>query len=398
MRNHYLKCQFIIVISGLFLIGFLLFTGCQKVPPRTGLLEREVEGAQLNGKQLWLLLYDFVPRFSDRVEEAADQIIARATDKEIQKNALMWKINATSACFRTAARQDPLAAMLDMWVLCKQMSQFFEDGAGSTVFGPWQLIAIDTSRQLKEEIKDIAKILVPTEEQFERGRQIVNSFVEEAPIENLYFVRKSIASRLVQFVNTEGRALMEVVGDITENLVGLQKILVLYADHLPDLGRWQAELLLYQIERLETISKALAEFESMSESVKRMTVITELLPKLIEQERAALLADIDRQRIQSFEEIEAMRLVTLEFLQNERLAVFDTIREERIAAIKQLGDEIIEVKEDLGDVTLKTTNSLAQHSRELIDFFFWRVLQLGALFLVVIIIIVLLDRRLFQKK
>lgn len=384
------------LILTILAMTLIFLAGCQKVPPRTGYIERRIEGAGLSSKQLRLLLNDFVFSFSDSLEEAADQIIEQTADLEVKHNALLWKINGIPAGFRAAAREDPLGALLDVWVLCEQMSVFFEDGAGSTLFGPSQMIAIQASRELKEEIREIARTLAPTDQRFQNTEDFVNSFVTQTPLENLYFSRESVLKELIEEVESGDKALMAVVGDVTENLLAIQELLIIYADHLPKQVRWQAQDLLSDVEQLPSISKSLEEFTDISEAIARLTLVAEGFQRLVETERRILLEELTRERIQSFEDLDDMRLATLQYIQSERIAMLETIREERIASFEEIDKERELLTRDIQNLTLDTMNQLIGHTRELVDHFFWRALQLGALFLIVIVVFILIGRRLFK--
>jgi hypothetical protein len=126
----------------------LALAGCQQMHASEGLLETTVPHSALSSVKLRALLNDFIPRFSDQVEESADRILAESTDPEIQRNALLWKSNSISACFQAASRTDPLAAYLDVWILCRQMTQLIEAPSPSPYFGTSQGLAVPTSRQL----------------------------------------------------------------------------------------------------------------------------------------------------------------------------------------------------------------------------------------------------------
>jgi hypothetical protein len=384
------------LILTILTLTLLFQAGCQKVPVKTGFIERKIEGAGLSSKQLRFALNDFVLDFSDRVEHAADEIYAQCSDPEMKRNALLWKINGIPACFRAAAREDPMGALLDLWLLCWQMVEFFEDGSGSALFGPWQLIAVDVSRELKQMIEEVAEILAPTEEKFLDVSSFIHSFVIQAPIENLYFIRESLLKEFIQEVDAEAKKLMEVVGDVTESLTGLQEIFLLYADHLPKQIRWQAQLLLTDIDQLPSIATGLEGFMDISEAVERLTLVAEGFPGLVEKERRILLEEVIRERINSFKDVEEMRTATLQYVTNERIALLSLIREERVASFEEINKQREILTRDIQALTMDTTNQLIGHTTELIDHFFWRALQLGAFFLIVIVIFILIGIKLFK--
>ena len=114
------------------------------------LLEIKLESGMipLPQEQLNMRLFsrNFSHNFYSQVEQSADQIATlndnKNQDIQIQSNTLLWKIHAEQALQKTIFQASPVAAMIDTWVLTSQLSNFFESGAGKTLFGPHQDVAI----------------------------------------------------------------------------------------------------------------------------------------------------------------------------------------------------------------------------------------------------------------
>ncbi len=89
----------------------LCSAGCQSAfrKPELGLLEQLTPEAQLSSHQLRVLVNDFALRLNVRIEEGADQILARTSDTTIRRNAILWKKNATSSAFRAASRTESVS-------------------------------------------------------------------------------------------------------------------------------------------------------------------------------------------------------------------------------------------------------------------------------------------------
>ena len=138
-----------ISLTAAWALTFGMFAGCMNVRSADGLLEQQAPTARLSSRKLRVLVTDYVPQFGHRVEQAADEILAQSSDPHLRRNALLWKSNAIAACFRAASRPDPFGAYLDVWILTRQMTQFFEQPSAHPVFGPWQARALETSRQLE---------------------------------------------------------------------------------------------------------------------------------------------------------------------------------------------------------------------------------------------------------
>ena len=405
---------------------FLLPAACQTVPERKNLLEERYADVRISTKQLWILLNDFVGRFMDQVEEAGDKILMQSEDLEVQRNALLWKINAIPACFRAASQEEPSVAFADIWVLCKQMTDFFESDRGKDLFGPLQQIAVDASKQLEGEIREIAEMMTESGDLLTQGEFLVDTFVEENPLESLYFVRKSVVAFFIEDQTVRKRKLFEIVGTLTENLVALQDLMMIYADHLPDQARWQAQLLLMDITKNPTVSAVMEDVDRISASVQSMSAVVEEFPKLIKEERTAVVDALHKERLESFEEvermrtasfgqfdqmrlesfqavdqmrfelfedIEEMRLATMKDIQGEREVVLDTLREERAVVLDYVDLERKRVTKDIEALVQKTMEKIVPQGERLIDHFFWRTVQLFAVLAVVGLISIYFLRR-----
>ena len=212
------------VTIGLTVVCGGFSAGCQTIQPSEGLLEQNASTARISSRELRALMDDYVKRFADEVEEAADQILAEERDPQIRANALLWKTNGISACFQAAARPDALSAFLDVWILNKQSIALFERPTASHLFGGWQKLALETCQRLEV---PLAEIQSKIGSDFPIGEDFVTSFANDYPITSLYFRRESVAARYTDYmerIDVSNRELMDVVGGLDERLDQLHKL------------------------------------------------------------------------------------------------------------------------------------------------------------------------------
>jgi hypothetical protein len=311
----------------------LALAGCQTLRPAQGLLESKAPHATISSLQLRALLTDAVPRFADGVEETADQIITQCNDTQIRKNAILWKTNSISACFQAASRGDALAAYLDMWILCRQMTQLFETPSPSPFFGPWQGLAIERSRHLEQLMREIDARLG---EEAPIGEEFVTAFASEFPVHTLYFDRESLANRYIEQVDEPTRELMHVVASMDESISEMQKLAARYAELLPKQARWQADLMLIETTQQALVAQPLQDLSKATQAVDRMAATVEQLPALVAREREALRAIVTSERQETLQYLEHMRTATLEELSQERVAILDAMGKERAAVTESV--------------------------------------------------------------
>jgi hypothetical protein len=375
----------------------LVLAGCRRVPIGLGLLEKNEMDNNLSSEQLRVLVNDFAVHFAYGIESEADSILAEASDPAIRQNALRWKINGISACYRAASRRDPLAAYMDVWILNKQMAQLFKSPQGKYLIGPWQPIAIKGCERREVRLRTISEALgtdLPIDEKF------AARFAADYPVRDLYFNRESLATRYIQEVEAPTRELFEAIASLRNNVEELRKLSMIYAEHLPKQARWEAELLLADASRISTVQRPIQDFTVASQSIARVAHTVEEVPEMIAHERQALheivhqerletLREVDRMRQETMNQFEDERALVLNKLREERTVVLDTLREERLAVSRELDAQVATTIEQTDDISQRRVDQLAQHGSDLVDHFFWRAWQLCAVVGAMVVTVVL---------
>ena len=67
---------------------------------------------------------------SGEIERTADQIIAGTSDPAVKRAAIELKIDAVPALREALFEPDPINAVIDTWVLLRQLAGYFETGPG----------------------------------------------------------------------------------------------------------------------------------------------------------------------------------------------------------------------------------------------------------------------------
>jgi hypothetical protein len=381
-----------------FVLTCLLLAGCRHVSAEKGLLEKNAMDTHLSSDQLRVLVNDFAVHFAYSIEADADFILAEASDPAIRQNALRWKSNGISACYRAAARRDPLAAYMDVWILNKQMAQLFRSPPGQHLFGPWQPVALRGCQRREQRLRAISDALgtnLPIDEKF------AATFAADYPVHDLYFNRESLATRYIEAVEAPTREMFQAIASLRNNVEELRKLSMIYAEHLPKQARWEAELLLADASRISTVQRPIQDFAVTTQSIARVADTVEGIPEIIAHERHALheivrqerrdtLREVDRMRQETMSQLEGERALVLNTLRDERAAVLDALRDERVAVSRQLDGHMATTVRQADDITQRRVDQLAQHGNELVDHFFWRTWQLCAVVGVLAVTVLLL--------
>lgn len=332
------------------------------------MLEARVPEARITSATLRIWTTDFVLELADRVEQTAGQINAQTDLRDIQRNAMLWKINSVQAAFRAASRRDALAAYIDVWVLCRQTTEFLDGGLGSDSFGPCQSIALKTSRDLESRIEEIGMAMLKPEKakrKMTASRRLVDEFVQQHPLQSLYFQRESVSGRAESLVLQASSDFSDIAVSVEQDLMTTQRLATIHAEFMLTLTLWQVQLMLHDARASEVIAESVAALKGVPDQMHQAT--SRDVPQVVEKEVSRALAALTDERKTAIGEVEGMRADTLEFVQQERQAIVAQITKERMAAIEELRAERVAVMADLRIITRESTDSAMSGARGLID-------------------------------
>ena len=261
----------------LFILFIFLFTiflnSCKSVEPQTA-MQNKLERLTYSSEELRLQINNFAIRYTGIIEEAADKIISQTNDPQIKQNALLWKINSIPAISEAIFLVEPYAALIDTWAFCLQTIHYFEEGKGKDLFGDYQSIAVTTSYKVENEIRLIIKKGV-VDEDLSYAESHMLPWVKENPIENLGFTRQSTINMTAKYIADRDRNLVASVGSMETTLNDLSMRLNIYYDQLPKLATWRAEYLANKVMSDERIDSLNNNFDSITKSIERITLVTE---------------------------------------------------------------------------------------------------------------------------
>lgn len=219
----------------------VVLAACGGGPAKPALMAKSTD-VVVTVSQLRAMDYDFASRFTASVTGCADEITAASDDTAVRRRALLWKMNAGPAARSAAFHHDPLVALYDLWALTLQQRDYFTDGGGAELFGLWQQCPVVVSRQLVDDVREIARSVTGSGD-ISEIQQHLESWAEQNPIEGSLLFRRSASadiSAATQQMPHKGLQAVESLEETTRDLA--DRIKILSAD-LPTESRWQAEYL-----------------------------------------------------------------------------------------------------------------------------------------------------------
>jgi hypothetical protein len=383
-------------IPWLAVVLVIAATGCQLAAPEIkvqpgGLTKEEIA---LTRNQIRLRVRAMVGPMCGEIEQAADRIAAGTTNHDLKRAALEWKIEAVPAMRGAIFQPDPITALMDTWVLCNQMADYFETGPGKTALSNSSPTAVATCRRLEETVAQVAATMTVSGD-VSKLRALVRQWATDHPIKTSIAGRESFLSHVLDRDAMEELSAGEVVADITTVVEDLSRKLEVYTEQLVRQARWEAELFKSEIltdvpfdqalplaERaVKTAEQATATLDRLAPAVERGVVVAESAPKVIASEREAVTKMLQEELAR-----------TRQFVREERIATLAHLSQERIAAVKTL-EQIVELERK------GLTEDLYRISVKMVDHASWRAAQLCVLILVALFIgvalLLLLTRCLF---
>jgi len=362
------KNRLIILILLALALGL---AACATSPPKqTGLLAQTDE-VEISNRELHMMLYGYSYVFSGTVEVAADSILARSTDPEIRKRAILWKLNTVPIVQGMSFEPDPLYAFFGIWAFMVQMRQYFETGVGRNDFGEWQHVAIGAARKMEILASDIARY-IKTDGDIDAIYSTVQQWAADNPINNSSFAREMIDTDfLVQAgqasaANVSGG--LSAAGSMNAQMRELSNQVAIATTTTPKMAQWYTELI--KEDAPEFIARERAAL--VADMRQETDVILRSLMAFTDEQRVALTADLRAERTATLTTIHDDLLLLLAAAEKERIAVLERISKERLATLEQLNA-----------ITLAAIRQMVNESEPLtasiIDRIFWRIIHLLAL-------------------
>jgi len=337
----------------------------------------------LNARRVRLSAQNLANLYMSTVELTADSIAKLSGEPAIQYASLEWKANAIPAFQRAMYQTDPLISYVDGWTLIVQMRQFYDTGAGRTRFGPYQDVAVNGILAVETKVDSTARANRPPEV-YDRFHNFVYSWADAHPLNDL-FLRQSVGEAAMMHLSDDRPEGLGQLGTLTEFAADAQQMSLMLATYIPKEVRWQSELLISSLADTTRLSPVLAAVDSMA-VMQALTALIEHTPGMIAEERAALFTEISRERLAILENLEGQRIATLD-------AAVELINSERTGTIRELAALIAAERGAITETIDVNRVAIIEETRALVDHIVVRLLQVMALFGVVVVAAVLIFLR-----
>jgi hypothetical protein len=363
--------------------------GCNTSAPRQTRFMQSKD-VTVSAEELRIRVRALAMPFSGIMEEAADEFVAANDDPEWFRRALMWKINGIPAMQRALFVQDPLAALLDTWVLLAQMRVFFESGPGSNADRLGRDHALRAVDRMEDQIESLALSISATGE-VDHVKELVYKIASEQAVKETFATRATTSAELAEFTAETNPGIGSAVGALTTGLGDVWSRMDVYTVFLPKQARWQAEYMVLELAAGTDPKEIVESISNITDSIDRIATTVEVAPGLLSEEREIVLRTLQEERIIALRTLQEELKTAYEFINNERIATFseslaaerkamlEALTVERIATMEAIRDERIAAMKDLDAIV----GGLAEESMiRIVDRLFIRLLILIAILIV----------------
>jgi len=341
--------------------------------------------------QIRLRMRSLVEPFAGEIEQSADTIVARTSDRSVKRAAILWKIEGVPAIRSSLFQPDPFTAVFDTWVLTFQMANYFESGPGKEALGSAAPLAVATSQKLESEVAEVATSFTISKD-ISMVRATAKKWALDHPVRYAIRDRETSLSRVTEHDAGVEWDAGEVIAEMAATADDLHREIQIYSDHLFRQARWETELLKLDLPTDDVLPLAQ---RAVSSGERAANTLDQLAPTLTTAATAATKAAnaatkaadaasdatakmpsnipslITSERTAAVDAINQDLRQTLTFLQGERIAALKQITEERIAAMDHISDERIAILKDVrsmaNDERLALSKDVELSSMKVVD-------------------------------
>lgn len=320
-------CAALVLLTGCSLLRFTVSTGETPLSPEDSRMRQLTRG--------------FYYEAADELTAAADSIAAAADDPAVRLRTLGWKIRSTRAAVDAVMQQSPELALLDTWLLYRNLDSLLAARPDSLLFGAESYRARRVAARLHRKARHLAGELLAPErlalmERFVAARPLPSPDEEVAADRTMLAWSDFLADNGVEASYPVG-TMAEVMADMGDRAGGAARQMVRTLD-------WTGEMLALRVAQDSVRDRLAAQLDSLERDFGRLTAVAEDLPGLSREVTASFTAELNdalREALDAFDRSvdHAFRSVDR---QREALQRYVTAeREALIAQAQQAADEAV---------------------------------------------------------
>jgi archaellum component FlaC len=336
--------------TALLICSIAIFVGCKSSSSQPRPKDKEARDALAT---LNVRVDEASDNFNKTVQVAGRKIARVSTAPEVDRIAVMWQEATYTACQRARLNRNPYVAFLDLWTMALQRQEFMATGDGKELFGPdLQPIAVAANDRMVQYFEKVGKEVFP-DEFYEQVLEDVNEFAAEHPMDG--FIRewrsgitekqskKSFGwfSKLTSPFDIGVKDTAASISEVSHSVDEVSDVV----QHLPQLARWNAELMIIDMETNPTVISVREDVDGFSTAFASIAKTAEDLPRNLQEQVSKTLEESN----------ETVKLVNTGIDGVEKTVTgVNTAMDKGAAMVEGVKDAIGETKEPLATVERTT--------------------------------------------
>ncbi len=350
------------------------------------LLERQRKQFELSNYYLSMNMNALLTGYTGLIEYKLDSVTAQETSPDLRARQVFLKSAIITSMSQTAFHSDPLAAAIDTWALCYQLTDYFDSRECREEYGAacteskeiFDLLAMNFRNGLEDFID-------------EEDLNGVRTFASNHPIMDNYLNRRSIIYEISDWISEEELRLKSGLLNMNDLMRDLSNQLEYYAATIPKQTMWQLDQRIAEFGATDSVALLM---EDMRRMLSATSLLLENSDALIRENRDTLFFTIDTQRRLTLAMLRQERVALLEAMSLERQAVLEALHQEREEAQAFVDQQREAMIGDVNTLSNDMVSLSVASGKEMVDYVFFKLLILTAILGLVIILGIVAYKRL----
>ncbi len=287
------------------------FLGSGAAPTRTAVTS-SAERLEMSPEELRIRVRALIRPAVGIVEESADRMLREATDPELRRMLLVWKVEATTTLMAALLRPDPLLALADAWGYALQMEAMTDRADVRRVLDESLPHVVVSREELTSLFRDFART-VPAGFDVDRLETSVRAWARDNPVEGELYRRPSMDSAAASLLaGARSQGALAALDTLEETTQDVMTRMDLYTMYLPRLARWEAEIAVEDATRGVDPEEVIGELTRFTRAVDRIATSAEAAPALVAGERQVAFEAVRTLQATATRDLQAERAIVLE--------------------------------------------------------------------------------------
>jgi hypothetical protein len=281
----------------------LLLIGCasgQKQEPARPQPTAEFAMEGVDAIALRNRLVFFADNVHAEVAGVTSEIAASTKDRALQERTVRLKIRLVPLLYQIALQDDPREAFIDMWILVARFRRAITEGKLGASFGEYQDVIADSTRQVEANFIELGRHFWP--DLMDESAEEIEAMAIRMPMGDVLDLQLLATAPTGEAGKSGGvgsilRSPVTGLEGVGGTPAALDRITAVAANalqvlqNMPVIARWHLELMLLQIESLDTVVETRDNMERLTQTAESLAVTADTLPEKLRSEVETLLGE-----------------------------------------------------------------------------------------------------------